>query len=98
MTARNHRPGAASLRFLGAAGTVTGSRFVVSAPDGPAMLVDCGMYQGRREARRRNWAPFPVSPTSLDAVVLVALDGAGLAWDLVLPLEPVFPLVLIFVE
>lgn len=51
--------GAATLRFLGAAGTVTGSRFLVTTPAGARVLVDCGMYQGRRELRRRNWAPFP---------------------------------------
>ena len=57
------------LSFLGAAGTVTGSRFLVESA-GSSVLVDCGMFQGRRELRRRNWAPFPVNPASIDAVVL----------------------------
>ena len=57
------------LSFLGAAGTVTGSRFLVEAA-GSSVLVDCGMFQGRRELRRRNWEPFLVDPSSIDAVVL----------------------------
>jgi len=69
----------ATVRFLGAAGTVTGSRFLVTAASGPRMLVDCGMYQGRRELRRRNWTPFPERPDSIDAVVLshAHLDHCG---------------------
>jgi metallo-beta-lactamase family protein len=54
------------LTFLGAAGTVTGSRLLVEH-DGRRLLVDCGMFQGNRELRRRNWAPFPVPPADLDA-------------------------------
>jgi metallo-beta-lactamase family protein len=71
--------GSARLRFLGAAGTVTGSRFLVTAASGTRMLVDCGMYQGRRELRRRNWAPFPEPPGTIDAVVLshAHLDHCG---------------------
>jgi len=59
----------ASLSFLGAVGTVTGSRFTVSSPDS-TVLVDCGLFQGDRELRRRNWAPFPVPVYEIDAVVL----------------------------
>jgi metallo-beta-lactamase family protein len=59
----------AGLSFLGGAGTVTGSRFLVDTPRA-RVLVDCGLYQGLRELRRRNWEPFPVDPASLDAVVL----------------------------
>jgi len=58
-----------TLRFLGAAGTVTGSRFLVSTPRAQ-VLVDCGLFQGQKELRLRNWEPFPVDPDSLDAVVL----------------------------
>jgi len=58
-----------SIRFLGAAGTVTGSRFLVAA-HGHRVLVDAGLFQGQKELRLRNWAPFPVDPASLDAVVL----------------------------
>ena len=57
------------LTFLGATGTVTGSRFLVDTPDA-RVLVDCGLYQGIKELRERNWAPFPVDPTTIDAVVL----------------------------
>lgn len=66
------------LTFLGAAGTVTGSRLLVEH-DGRRLLVDCGMFQGDRELRRRNWAPFPVPPADLDAVVVshAHLDHVG---------------------
>jgi metallo-beta-lactamase family protein len=66
------------LRFLGAAGTVTGSRLVVEHR-GHRILVDCGMFQGSRELRRRNWAPLPVDPASIDAVVVshAHLDHVG---------------------
>lgn len=57
------------LTFLGAAGTVTGSRFLIDTPRA-RVLVDCGLFQGRRELRRRNWGPFPVQPSSIDAVVI----------------------------
>jgi metallo-beta-lactamase family protein len=69
----------ASLRFLGATGTVTGSRFLVTTASGGRILVDCGMYQGPRELRRRNWEPFPVPPGTVDAVVLshAHLDHCG---------------------
>lgn len=71
--------GTARVRFLGATGTVTGSRFLVTAASGARTLVDCGMYQGRRELRRRNWTPFPERPGTIDAVVLshAHLDHCG---------------------
>ncbi|RMH77900.1 MAG: MBL fold metallo-hydrolase [Actinomyces sp.] len=55
--------------FLGAAGTVTGSRHLVSA-GGRRLLVDCGLFQGRKELRRRNWEPLGVDLDTLDGVVL----------------------------
>lgn len=58
-----------SLRFLGAAGTVTGSKFLLEAA-GHRLLIDCGLFQGLKELRLRNWAPLPVDPKSIDAVVL----------------------------
>ncbi len=58
-----------SIRFLGAAGTVTGSRYLVRAPGG-SVLVDAGLFQGHKELRLRNWAPFPVPPSQIDAIVL----------------------------
>lgn len=67
-----------SLTFLGATGTVTGSRFLVTA-DQSRLLVDCGLYQGDSSLRRRNWAPFPVPVPDIDAVVLTHahLDHVG---------------------
>src|SRR5512142_9512 len=58
-----------SIRFLGAAGTVTGSRYLVQHGDS-RVLVDTGLFQGLKELRLRNRAPWPVPPSSIDAVVL----------------------------
>lgn len=68
----------ASLQFLGAAGTVTGSRYLLDA-SGRRILVDCGLFQGYKQLRDRNRAPFPVSPAAIDAVVLTHahLDHSG---------------------
>ena len=57
------------LTFLGATGTVTGSCYLVETA-GRKVLVDCGLFQGFKELRLRNWATFPVAPGDLDAVVL----------------------------
>ena len=67
-----------SLRSLGGAGTVTGSRHLVEAGD-LRLLIDCGLFQGLKVLRERNWAPFPVDPASIDAVVLTHahLDHSG---------------------
>jgi metallo-beta-lactamase family protein len=67
-----------SLTFLGAARTVTGSKFLLDAA-GARTLLDCGLYQGARELRRRNWEDLPFDPTRLDAVVLTHahLDHCG---------------------
>ncbi|MGZ5415642.1 MAG: MBL fold metallo-hydrolase RNA specificity domain-containing protein [Nocardioides sp.] len=67
-----------TLRFLGAAGTVTGSKFLLETP-GARVLVDCGLFQGAREWRRRNWDDLPFDAGSLDAVVITHahLDHSG---------------------
>jgi metallo-beta-lactamase family protein len=67
-----------TLRFLGAADTVTGSRYLVEA-DGARVLVDCGLFQGYKVLRERNRHPFLVPPESIDAVVLTHahLDHSG---------------------
>lgn len=58
-----------SITFHGAAGTVTGSRHLLEY-GGHKVLVDCGLFQGPREIRDKNWEPFPVDPSEVDAVVL----------------------------
>ncbi|HWL27729.1 MAG TPA: MBL fold metallo-hydrolase, partial [Burkholderiaceae bacterium] len=67
-----------NLSFFGAAGTVTGSRFLLEE-GGKRILVDCGLFQGLKLLRLRNWAKFPVGPATLDAVVLTHahLDHSG---------------------
>jgi metallo-beta-lactamase family protein len=66
------------ITFLGAAGTVTGSKYLVTT-DRTRILVDCGLFQGLKVLRLRNWDPPPVLPTELDAVVLTHahLDHSG---------------------
>lgn len=57
------------LSFYGAAGTVTGSRYLLEI-GGRRILVDCGLFQGYKQLRLRNWASLPFDPRSIDAVVL----------------------------
>ena len=66
------------LTFLGAARTVTGSKYLLEHR-GKRVLIDCGLFQGLKELRLRNWAEFPVAPAQLDAVVLTHahLDHVG---------------------
>jgi metallo-beta-lactamase family protein len=67
-----------SLTFLGATKTVTGSKYLVQS-GGKQVLVDCGMFQGLKELRERNWLPLPVEPKTIDAVVLTHahIDHSG---------------------
>lgn len=68
----------ATLTFLGAAKTVTGSKHLLEV-DGRRIFVDCGLFQGLKELRLRNWAPLPVDPASIHAVVLTHahIDHSG---------------------
>jgi metallo-beta-lactamase family protein len=70
--------GALALTFLGAAGTVTGSKYLLESQGG-RILVDCGLFQGYKQLRLRNWAPLPVNPREIDVVVLTHahLDHSG---------------------
>jgi metallo-beta-lactamase family protein len=59
----------AKITFLGAAGTVTGSKYLVEA-EGKRLLVDCGLFEGSKELKQRNWDRLPVDPATIDWVVL----------------------------
>ena len=66
------------LTFAGAADTVTGSRYLLDS-GGRQILLDCGLFQGFKKLRERNWAPFPLPPRDIDRVVLshAHLDHSG---------------------
>jgi metallo-beta-lactamase family protein len=68
-----------TLTFLGAAKTVTGSKYLLEV-DGIRILIDCGMFQGLKELRLRNWSPMPVPPETIDCVVLTHahIDHSGM--------------------
>ncbi len=59
----------ASISFWGAAGTVTGSKYLIEA-DRARVLVDCGLFQGMRELRERNWQEPPFNAAAVNAVIL----------------------------
>jgi metallo-beta-lactamase family protein len=67
-----------ALTFLGAAGTVTGSKFLLEY-SGVRLLLDCGLFQGFKPLRLRNWAHFPVDVRTLDAILLshAHIDHSG---------------------
>ena len=67
-----------SITFLGGSGTVTGSKYLVRH-NGKSMLMDCGLFQGYKQLRLRNWQPLPLSPHEIDSVVLTHahLDHSG---------------------
>ncbi|MEX2499063.1 MAG: MBL fold metallo-hydrolase [Wenzhouxiangellaceae bacterium] len=69
---------APTLRFLGATGTVTGSKFLLEVA-GRKILIDCGLFQGYKQLRERNWKPLPVDPAAIDCVVLTHahIDHSG---------------------
>ena len=66
------------LQFLGATGTVTGSKYLIRHA-GASVLVDCGLFQGFKQLRLRNWAALPVAASSIDAVILTHahIDHSG---------------------
>lgn len=74
----SNQPDAPSIQFLGAAGTVTGSRFLLSKGD-TKVMIDCGLFQGLKELRLKNWEPLAVDPAEIDAVILshAHLDHCG---------------------
>ncbi len=75
----------AYIQFLGAAGTVTGSKHLINTSSeshsrrGIQVLIDCGLFQGQKEWRERNWQEMPIPPERIDAVVLTHahLDHCG---------------------
>jgi metallo-beta-lactamase family protein len=73
-----HSKAKSTLQFLGATGTVTGSRYFVES-GGKRLLIDCGLFQGYKQLRERNRLKFPVPPDSIDTVLLTHahLDHSG---------------------
>ncbi len=73
-----HSQAIMDIRFLGATGTVTGSKYLVSA-GGRQILIDCGLFQGLKQLRLKNWARLPVDPREIDAVILTHahIDHSG---------------------
>ena len=68
----------ATIHFLGASGTVTGSKFLIDAFD-KRIMIDCGMFQGLKELREQNWINLPIDVESIDVVLLTHghLDHVG---------------------
>lgn len=66
------------VHFLGASGTVTGSKFYIETPE-LNLMIDCGMFQGLKELRQLNWEPLPIDTSKIDFVLLTHghLDHTG---------------------
>lgn len=66
------------IHFLGAAGTVTGSKFLIETSE-KNLLIDCGMFQGLKELREKNWEQLPIDVSEIDVVLLTHghLDHTG---------------------
>jgi metallo-beta-lactamase family protein len=75
---RSSQGAAMRIEFLGATGTVTGSKYLLEH-DGRRLLVDCGLFQGLKQLRLRNREPLPIDPASIDAVLLTHahIDHSG---------------------
>lgn len=67
-----------TIHFLGGTGTVTGSKFYLETPE-LNLMVDCGMFQGVKELRKKNWQPLPIDASKIDIVLLTHghLDHTG---------------------
>ena len=67
-----------TLQFLGATGTVTGSKYLLEA-GGERLMVECGLFQGDKEVRQRNWNPMPIPAASIQWILLTHahLDHTG---------------------
>lgn len=67
------------IKFLGATETVTGSKYLVTLDERRKILLDCGLFQGYKELRLKNWASLPVNPREIDAVILTHahIDHSG---------------------
>jgi metallo-beta-lactamase family protein len=66
------------LSFLGGAGTVTGSKYALE-DEKHRILVDCGLFQGFKALRLKNWAPLPIDPRSVEAMIITHahIDHSG---------------------
>src|SRR5438552_1415423 len=66
------------ITFLGATNTVTGSKFLLTLGT-KKILIDCGLFQGLKELRLRNWTKFPIDPHAIDSVILTHahIDHSG---------------------
>jgi len=66
------------IQFLGGTGTVTGSKYLLDH-GGKRLLLDCGLFQGVKQLRLRNWDPLPIDPSGIDAVLLTHahMDHSG---------------------
>ncbi|HCC24439.1 MAG TPA: MBL fold metallo-hydrolase, partial [Holosporales bacterium] len=67
-----------NLQFIGATGTVTGSKYLLTA-EGQKVLIDCGLFQGLKELRLRNWTPLPFKASEIKSVLLTHahIDHSG---------------------
>lgn len=66
------------LQFLGGTQTVTGSKYLLRS-QGKNILIDCGLFQGLKTLRQKNWEPFPIPPSEIDAILLTHahIDHSG---------------------